>query len=78
MKHTIILLAALFALSGCCSKQPQVPESRLDHDLLTDIVTITNINYNKDGKPVVDLYITNPHNYELRVYSVENSEPEKP
>ncbi len=71
MKTRIAILICAFLLTACCSNRPQViDQARLEHDILTDIVVITDVNYDKDEEPIVDLYITNPHNYKLNVYQV--------
>ncbi len=67
-----VMLVSLFLLVNCCGKQPQITDqARVEHDILTEVVTITNIQYDEDKNPIVHMYITNPHGYKLNVYEVK-------
>ena len=67
-----LVLGVILGLTSCCGPTKTITtEAMMTHDILTDIVTITDIKYDEKGKPVVDLYITNPHNYKLNVYQVD-------
>ena len=69
---SIIALIVAIGLQVSCARQPVLQEnvSRLDHDLLSDIVIITDTRF--DGNDtIVDIYITNPHHYELNIYEIE-------
>ncbi len=66
-----VVLGVVLITSACCGNRPVMnKEVQLQHDLLTDLVFITDLRKEK-GKPVVDLYIRNPRHYKLNVYQVD-------
>ena len=66
----IILILALVVMSGCCPKRAMITDqARIEHDLLTDLVFITDTR--QDGNDtVVDIYIVNPHHSKLNLREV--------
>jgi len=71
-KFIVVLLFASLCQVACCGKNPRITkQARLEHDLMTGIVTITDITYDEDNKPIINLYIKNPNNYELKVFEVQ-------
>ena len=69
----IVLIAATVLLSACANHAPSVKQekvTRIEHDMVSDVVIITDTKYH-NSNPVVDIYIANPHNYQLNVYEIK-------
>ena len=64
------LLLVLVAMSGCCPRRPMMTDqARMEHDLLTDLVFITDAK--QDGNDtVIDVYVVNPHHSKLNFREV--------
>ncbi len=71
MKQKLIILTACVLLAGCAKEPRIINQTTVNRDLLSDVTTFTESTINQDGEVEVSIFVSNPHEYPVKVFELK-------